>query len=209
MGGEQAKEEVKNSWGGARVPDPATGRKVGRRFLGGGKELPVRLTPWLIMAFGLKNEDDKRTQSDSSVIKEAIFKAVLFLQACPDDPIAKLQPRRSPHAANRLGWSTGIRMTNVWCAPRIEKFIESVRQEGEDTSHLLKRLLTVCAALEGLIEKDDEYLPSFDEYQRLLKRRSSGKAASSQGNTPDVDLQLRPSTHKILKNNSKTRRATR
>lgn len=201
---ELEKKRAKYGWGGARTPDPATGRKVGRRYLGGGKELPVRLTPWLIMAFGLKNEDEKRNQSDGGKIKEAVFKAVLFLRACPDDPIAKLQPRRSPHGANRLGWSTSIRMTNIWCAPRIEEVIESVRQDGEDTSHLLKRLLVVCAALEGLIEKDDEYLPTFDEYQRLLKRKSGQVSTGAK----DTEIQIKPATHKIFKNNSKTRRAS-
>ncbi len=191
----------KRGWGGARKADPATGRKVGRRYLGGGKELAVRLTPWLIMAFGLKNEDPTRPQSDASRIKEAIYKAVLFLQACPDDPIAKLQPSRSPHAANRLGWATSVRMTNVWCNPRIEAMLESVKQDGEKTSTLFKRLLTVCAALEGLIEKEDEPLPTFQEYQRMLKR-SSGREDEAQD-----EIRLRPATHKILKNTSRTRRA--
>jgi hypothetical protein len=203
---QDCKEEQlnKHGWGGARVPAPDTGRKVGRRYLGGGKELPVRLTPWLIMAFELKNEDLKRTQSDASRIKEAVFKAVLFLKACPEDPIAKLQPRRSPHAANRLGWSTGIRMTNIWCAPSVEAVIESVRQEDEDTSHLLKRLLVVCAALEGLIEKDDEHLPSFEEYQRALKRKPGQTTGIA---TEETEIQIRSATHKVSKNTSRNRRA--
>jgi hypothetical protein len=150
-------------WGGTRVASP--GKALGRPPIGG-REICVRIMPWLIMAFSLKQKD--RRKPDAARIKEALFKAVLFVKSNPDDPIAKLQPSRTPYGAKQKGWHPSVTMTNIWFAPHLLAALESVRQsfedgEKEDDSHLIRRLLTVAAALEGAVEGSDP-LPEFSQY---------------------------------------------
>lgn len=149
--------------GGLRQPSP--GKKIGRPSTGG-REISVRLSPWLITALELKRPETKG--DDSQTIKNALLRAILFVKTRPDDPIAKLQPQRSDYGISRSGWHTGITMTNVWFNPELLAGLEGVRLPGETSSHLVRRLLTVSLALQNKIQGAEEP-PSRAEYLGLTE----------------------------------------
>jgi len=166
-------------WGGVRKP--TSGKRLGRPP-NGGREISVRLPPFLVVALGIKTKKNA-IGSDATRIKTALFKAILYVKsygANEGDSIAQLQPARSPYGSSKRGWTELVSMTNIWVSPEIDQAIGSVRGDGENDSNLIKRLLTIAVALEGWIE-ESETIPSYEDYLKgAIGQEESG---DSQGLT--------------------------
>jgi len=150
---------------------------VGRPATGGGRDVSLRLTPYLITQLGIKKTPYIKNKLDSDLLRILVMKSVNNIQLTDisqlDSPILDINPVEAEYGVSTTsGWSANKRNCTIWIPNDLEdEIIGCHRKEIEALRYRLASLEVTLETASG--EVRDKTLEATIKTKELIRRRSN------------------------------------